>query len=161
MDRDYRTRTDPATGKIIKYDRGHKRAWYRLVRNTAADWMVRMGLEPFPKNHPIAIGCAFFVTKSKTCKLDMPSQTPDMDNLEYTIWNALKRTVKRKGNDCLYPNGVCFFDDDQIIYRVQPSGVYWADEEHPPGVVVTILDALAPAVMEEYLTSREMASEII
>jgi len=139
-DRDYRTRKNPHTGKVEKYDRGYKRRWMELCRTTALAVMEAHGKRPFPKNHPVAMGCLFFLTRSPTCKLLTPSQAPDQDNLEYAIRNALKRTPSKRGRDGLYPKGVCFYDDDQIVWRALPDGMLWAQSGNPPGVLITIYD---------------------
>ena len=140
VDHDYRERTNPHTRKIEKYDRGYKRRWMELCRTTALAVMRAQGRQPFPKNHPVAMGCLFFLTRAKSCKLPFPSQAPDQDNLEYAIRNALKRTPRHKGRDGPYPKGICFYDDDQIVWRALPDGMLWARPGNPPGVLITIYD---------------------
>lgn len=139
---DYRTRTNPHTGKKEKYDRGYKRRWMKLVTETVDRYMFDHNFEPFPMNHPIAMSCLFFLTKAPRCKLLYPSQTPDEDNLIYAVRNALKRTPAKKGKPGRYPNGVLFYDDDQIIWRVGAEGKVWATEDNSPGVLITVQDAL-------------------
>lgn len=102
--------------------------------------MEKFSLKPFPKNHPLGIGCLFFVKKAESNKLTFPSQTPDLDNFEYAIANALKRTPKKNGRDGKYPNGVLYYDDDQLIWRISPSGMLWATDEHPAGLILRIRD---------------------
>lgn len=140
VDKDYRTQTDPLTRKVKKYDKGYKRAWMAHVAETVDKYMFDNNLKPFPKNHPVAMGLLFYLPKSKSCKLEFPSQAPDLDNLDYAVWNALKRTPKKKGRDGKYPNGILFYDDDQIITRLAPSGKNWASENDPPGVLISVLD---------------------
>ena len=139
---DYRTRTNPHTHKIEKYDKGYKAAWMKNVTQTVHRYMTDRDLETYPKNHPVAMSCLFFLSKSPSCKLWLPSQAPDEDNLIYAVRNALKRTPDKKGKPGRYPDGVLFWDDDQIIWRVGPEGMVWATEKHPPGVLITVQDAL-------------------
>lgn len=142
VDTDYRTRTNPHTGKVEKYDRGYKRKWMTLVTKTVDEYMFEHDLTPFPKNHPIAMGCLFFLTKAPRCKLIYPSQVPDEDNFLYAVRNALKRTPEKKGKPGRYPQGVLFYDDDQIVWHVGPEGKVWATNNNPPGVLITVQDAL-------------------
>lgn len=141
---DYRTRKNPITGKSEKYDRGYKTAWLKQVRKQVWDLMQERGLQPYPKNHPIAIGLLFFITKAKSCTLKFPSQDPDLDNLEYGIMNCLKRTIKGSEKTLLggyYPGGVLFYEDNQSVWRIGPSGKIWAkdsNQEANPGVLITV-----------------------
>jgi hypothetical protein len=144
--RDVKRRRDPVTGKQVVVSRGDKRRWVELVRATALQWMTAHGRKPFPKNHPVAMGCLFFLTKAKSNHLEYPSQDPDLDNLEYAVWNALKRTpAKRRDGGGMtpgrFPDGICFYDDCQIVWRLNPAGVLWADADNPPGVIISIADA--------------------
>lgn len=145
IDRDVKRHKDPVTGELVVVSRGDKARWVNLVRDTAAQYMRDYGLKPFPQNHPIAMGCLFFVTKAKSCELEFPSIAPDLDNLEYSIWNALKHTPKVRRHGQQFPgrylSGICFYDDCQIVWRLHPSGVLWADKDNPPGVIVMIKDA--------------------
>ena len=155
---DYRTRTNPYTHQTEKYDRGYKRAWMKLVTQTVHRYLVDRDLEPFPKNHPIAMGCLFFLTKSPSCKLLYPSQPPDEDNLIYAVRNALKRTPEKKGRPGRYPHGVLFDDDDQIMWHIGPEGMVWATEKYPPGVLITVQDALHLGdEIEQWQPSVQMA----
>ncbi len=99
----------------------------------------------FPQNHPVAMGCVFYVTKSPSCKLLLPSQKPDWDNYEYAIRNALI--------------GVCYHDDNQPTWRLLPDGVLWATADDPPGVMVQIADA--HTLMDDIEAGRKMARELI
>lgn len=139
---DYRVRKNPFTGKPEKYDRGYKRRWMKLVTETVDRFMFDQNIQPFPKNHPVAMSCLFFLTKAPSCKLLYPSQIPDEDNLVYAVRNALKRTQSKKGRPGRYPKGVLYYEDDQIIWRVGPEGKLWATEKEPPGVLITVQDAL-------------------
>lgn len=143
---DYRTRTNPYTHKVEKYDRGYKAAWMKTVTQVVNRYMVDRDLNPFPKNHPVAMGCLFFLTKSPSCKLEFPSQDPDEDNLLYAIRNALKRTQKKKGGHGKYPDGVLFYEDNQIVWILEPQGKIWATSAHPPGLIITVQNALSPRV---------------
>lgn len=142
VSRDFRERTNPHTGKKEKYDRGHKRKWMEFVREEVARQMFERDLEPFPANHPIAVGLLFFLTRSKSCKLLFPSQAPDGDNMDYAVWNALKTTKTKKRGPGKYPDGVLYYDDCQIVWRLAPSGWLWANKINPPGVLITVQDAL-------------------
>lgn len=145
IDIDYRTRKNKITGEIEKYDKGYKKEWFLHVRNTVLCYMVRYGLKPYPKNHPVATGYVFFRTKPKSCKLPYPSQRPDFDNYEYYVTNALKRTREKKIKGIMtpgeYPDGVAFWDDDEPVWKL-PAGVMWATEENPPGVIILIQDVM-------------------
>jgi len=140
--KDYRVRTNPVTGKPEKYDRGYKRRWMDQIARTVSDVLWDNQIMPFPKNHPVAMGCLFFLSKSPSCKLLLPSQDPDYDNLEYAIWNALKRTSAKKGKPGKHPDGILFYEDNQVVWRLQPSGKLWATENEPPGVLITVQDAM-------------------
>ena len=104
VDTDYRTKPDPSgaidpkTGRVrlIKYYRGYKANWVKRVASEARLYMVRNRIEPFPQSHPIAMGCLFYLTRAKSNNRILPSQTPDWDNLEYAIRNALKRKPAKK-----------------------------------------------------------------
>lgn len=142
VDRDYRTRTDPHTHKLVKYEKGYKRRWMKRVRNEVATAMLEAGLEPFPKNHPVAMGCLFYLTKAKSNKLALPSQTPDLDNLSYAIWNALERQpVDEHANDRFALTGVLYYNDSQVVWQLPPAGKLWATEHELPGVLITVQDA--------------------
>lgn len=142
---DVRRHKDPTTGKLTVVARGEKARWVGDIRATALQWMTAHGRQPFPKNHPVAMGCLFFLTRAKSNHLEFPSIDPDLDNLEYTVWNALKHTpgIRKNGKTFpgRFPDGICFYDDCQVVWRLQPSGVLWASASHPPGVIVTIRDA--------------------
>lgn len=140
VDTDKRSRTHPITKETTYYDHGYKRRWMDHVRKTVLAFMARTSMDQFPANHPIAMGCIFYIEKAKACKLWIPSQIPDMDNLTYAIWNALgnTRTNKTLGK---YPEGVLYYDDSQIVWRL-PEGEVWATEQEPPGVLISVCDAL-------------------
>ena len=137
---DYRTKT--VNGKTVKHDHGYKRAWYELVQRWAFGFMVGTGMPPFPKGVPLACGALVFVTRPKGNKTGYPAQAPDQDNFSYYIRNALKRTPAKKRYGLMvpgpYPEGICYWDDDQIISTAYPDKKLWADERHPPGALVTI-----------------------
>lgn len=138
MNLDYRTKTDPITGQKIKYLHGYKRRWLEHVRRSVLVFMAKHSLSPYPKREPIAIGCLFFLTQVDSNTKIFPAQPPDEDNFDYAIKNALKRTPKKKGQPGPFPNGVLYYDDDQIVWRLQPAGKLWATEENPPGVLITV-----------------------
>ena len=143
IDKDYRTRKDPVTKKVTKYDRGYKARWARLVRSTVMLKMKVHGIEPFPKNHPIGLGCVFWLPKADSCKLEYPSQDPDLDNFSYSVWNALKRTPSKKVRGRVvqgdHPKGILYWDDNQIVLRL-PELKLWADEFNQPGVFISCVD---------------------
>jgi len=136
VDHDYRTRKNPLTGKTEKHHRGYKRQWMALVSQTVASYMLQHDIPIFPQHHPLALGCLFFLPKPKRCKLRLPSQRPDQDNLAYAIRNAIK--------------GVLCHDDDQFVWTAQPDGELWAAEEEPPGVLLTIIDLERDDSMTRY-----------
>lgn len=140
VDHDYQIRTDPDTGKTKKYNRGYKRIWMKVVAVTVNRYLVDHDLEPFPRNHALAMGCLFFLTKSKSCKLTLPSQKPDEDNLLYAVRNALESTTNSKGPG-IYPTGALYHADSQIVWILKPQGKVWATEQHKPGVLITVQDA--------------------
>ena len=149
-DRDYRTKQDPSgaidpkTGKvrIIKYDRGYKGRWIKHVTSTVQLYMMRNRIDPFPQSHPVAFGALFFLPKSESNQKLFPTQPPDLDNLGYAIWNALKRTqAKKRGMESTNPTGVLYYEDDQPVWRLLPDGKLWASEANPPGVLISFCDA--------------------
>lgn len=144
IDRDFRTRKNPITSKIEKYDKGYKRRWMNLVADTVRRFMQERNLEPFGKNHPVALGLLFFLTKADSSYLPYPSQKPDYNNLVDAVYNALKRTPAKNGHEGKYPNGILFYDDDQIVWTsAAPSGMLWADDKYPPGVLITVQSAMS------------------
>lgn len=142
IDNDYRTRKNPVTGRVEKYDRGYKKAWIEKVRSTTLVYMAMRGLSPIPKGVPIAVGYLFFRTRPASNKTEFPAQTPDKDNYEYAITNALKSTPKKRKKGVLveteYPDGILYYDDCQIVWNLHPSGILWADENNPPGVIIQV-----------------------
>lgn len=144
VDNDFRTRKNKITGEPEKWDKGYKRKWMDHVAASVEKFFFDNNLEPFPKNHPVAFGYFFFITKSKSCNLEFPSQDPDYDNLEYAINNALKTTAKTKKKVRIlgkHPEGVLFFDDNQPVWRIEPDGMVWANEFNPPGVLISCQSA--------------------
>jgi len=139
---DWRTRTviDPYTKKkkIEKYDIGYKGRWFKLVQETVHGELFKMGLKPFPPNYPIALGVMIWRSKPESNEMELPSVTPDDDNYYYYIHNALKRT-----DDDFYPykDGVLYYDDNSICYHPFREGKFWATEQEPPGVMITVQDA--------------------
>jgi len=158
VDHDYRTRKNPNTGKIEKYDHGYKRRWIEHVRNNVLAWMAERKVEPFEKNHPIGLGIVVFRNKAETNKLPVPSLAPDEDNYSYAIRNALKRTPaisklvkelnpstgrierRRVRVEGPHPKGVLYYEDDQIVMTLHPSAKIWATKDEPPGVLITFAD---------------------
>lgn len=148
IDRDYRTRKDPLgridpkTGKvkIEKYDRGYKRRWMDHIVQTTLAFMAKSAMDQFTEDYSLALGCIFYIKKAKSCKLWIPRQKPDLDNFVYAIWNALgnTRTKKKLGK---YPEGVLYYDDSQIVWRLA-EGEVWATEQERPGVLISVCDAL-------------------
>lgn len=138
MKRDYQTRTDPITKKKVKYNKGHKQWWVNAVRLGVFQYMYDHKLAPYPKNYPIAMGTLFFVTKPASNKMLLPARPPDEDNFDYAVKNALKRTIAKRNQPSPYPGGLLYYEDDQICWRIGPSGKIWATEKLPPGVLITV-----------------------
>jgi Holliday junction resolvase RusA-like endonuclease len=141
VDKDYRTRKNPDTKKIEKFDHGYKRDWMRKVRQKVANLMQLYSLRPFPKNHPVAMGCLFFLKQADSNKLWLPSQDPDYDNLLYAIMNALKREPNKRGVRNPRPDGTLMYEDNQVVWQLSPSGMLWSTRDRQPGVVITVQDA--------------------
>lgn len=141
-----RTVTNPITKvkRKQRFDRGYKMRWFYHVRECVQAWMFDNDREPFDPGHPVALGCLFFLQRSKSSRLVYPTGTPDFDNLRYGVPNILKRTpdIKRGVIPGPYPHGVAFYDDDQVIWTAYPDGVLWATQSNPPGVLITIIDLL-------------------
>lgn len=150
--RDYQTFKDNLTGRIKKYNFGHKKAWAKLVRREVLRGMRSRSLQPYPQHHAIAIGCLFFMGKAESNKLEFPSIAPDLDNLCYAVWNILGRTNQRqKPEDGFYPQGVLYYDDSQIVMRLHPEGMFWADPSKPgreAGVVIQVVSMENPKLKE-------------
>ena len=126
---DWRTRKNPITGRVEKYDKGYKRRWMNEVARAVKYQMTKNGIKPFEAKHPLALGLLFFITKAPSCKLEFPSQDPDYDNFCYAIWNTLSASKKQAA--------VLWYDDNQIIFPLWPAGLLWATEDDPPGVLIT------------------------
>lgn len=117
-ERDYRTRTNPITGQVEKYDRGHKARW----RSQVVEAWKALGVPKFEKHVPLCVIWEFYLTKAKSCKLPFPTGTPDRSNLYYGLENALQ--------------GVAYYNDSQIVAGSQNK--FWATEANPPGVHIRI-----------------------
>lgn len=169
LKQDFRKRTvvDPITGdkKMQRYDIGYCQRWFDHVRQNVLIWMEQNGRQPFEHHHPIALGCLFFIRKPKTSKLVYPTGTPDFDNLDYGITNILKRTpdIKRGKIPGPHPEGVAFYDDDQVIWTANPDGVLWATQSNPPGVLITIIDLLQHLDMLDWGRDidKDMCAEVV
>lgn len=148
VDKDYRERKDPITGEKKKYDRGYKRRWMKHVRDIVGKAMITHRLEPFPENHPVAMGCQFYLRRAKSNKLIYPSQKPDEDNFLRAIRDALQRhPIDEYANDRFALTGVLYYDDCQVVSQLLPAGKEWATEDEPPGVLITVQDMF---MMESY-----------
>lgn len=165
---DFRTRrvTQPdGSTKTVQYDRGYKMRWFHHVRDNVLTWMEQNRRQPFAANHPIALGCLFFLRKARTSKFVYPTTTPDFDNLRYGIPNILKRTPDIKAGKIPgpYPEGVAFYDDDQVIWTANPDGVLWATQSNPPGVLITIIDLLEHLDMLDWGRGidKDMCAEVV
>lgn len=148
MTRDHREhRVDAKT--VIKYDYGHKQRWADWVIHCVAWGMIDNEIKPFEKNQPLAWSSLFYFTRAEGNKSLLPAQPPDHDNFDYFIRNALKRTpakLKRSRGQKVrvegkYPNGILFYEDDQICYHLEPHGKAWATEDEPSGVLIQVMDA--------------------
>ena len=152
MPHDYRERTvyHPISGKPMKngngktikekYDEGYHARWFRIVQDAVSSQMARLGLDPFPPNHPIALGVMVWRTKPDGNHNLLPSVTPDDDNFRYYIHNALKKT--NKDSDFHRPDGILYHDDNCTVFRPFPEGKFWATEQEPPGCLITVQDAM-------------------
>lgn len=140
VDRDYRTRKNPITGETEKYDRGYMRRWMDHIVRTTLIYMKKNNVPRYPAKTALALGCIFYIKKAPSNKQWIPVQKPDMDNFVYAVWNALgnTRTRTRPGK---YPDGVLYYDDSQIKWRL-PEGEVWATKKEPPGVLISVCDAL-------------------
>lgn len=151
--------------KTVQYDRGYKMRWFHHVRDNVLTWMEQNDRQPFAANHPIALGCLFFRRKARTSKFVYPTTPPDFDNLDYGITNILKRTPDIKAGKIPgpYPDGVAFYDDDQIIWTANPDGVLWATQSNPPGVLITIIDLLDHLDMIDWGQDidKDMCAEVV
>lgn len=144
LQRDFQTRKDPFTKKTIRYNKGYKAAWTKEVQRQVLESMRRLKLEPFPRHHPIAMGCLFFLTPSDSNKRPSPTIAPDLDNYEYAVWNALGRSQKRTDKYKQYPKGILFYDDSQIVSRLLPCAKLWSNpavEYARPGLIISVADA--------------------
>lgn len=145
VDKDYRVVSDPDNpDKPFKYDIGFMHRWKVHVTMTVIELMRIHGVPRFSKNHPIAMGLLFYRTKPKSNDLWLPAVTPDEDNYAYAVKNALKMTPGRMLGDTRipgpYPDGVLYFDDNQICWHTPWDGKVWADESEPPGVLISVQD---------------------
>lgn len=148
--RDYRTRkigVHPKTGEDIiqRYDAGYMARWQQQVRTQVWEQLCKLGAKPYPAGWPVAVGILIFRTKSKSNETDFPTGTPDKDNFEESIMNALKcpapQSKKLAAVRQIWPNGVLFADDSQAVLGLIPQGKIWATPQHPPGAMITVQTA--------------------
>jgi Holliday junction resolvase RusA-like endonuclease len=148
--RDYRTRkigTHPKTGKPIvqHYDSGYMARWQQIVRTQVWEQMKKIGADPYPQGWPVAVGILIFRTKAESNETDFPVGTPDKDNFEESIMNALKRPAPQSKKLVairnIWPNGVLFHDDSQATLGLIPQGKIWATPQHPPGALISVQTA--------------------
>lgn len=89
--------------------------------------LVRLGAETVmgerePLDDAVSAKVTFYMPRPKTVIRKYPTPKPDLDKLQRAVFDSL--------------TGVCYHDDCQVI-SVQAQKLY-ADEEHPPGVELTI-----------------------
>ncbi len=154
-DCDYRTRKNPVSNQTEKYDKGYKRRWMSHVGGEVLSWMNSHAYDPFPQNHPVAMGLCFYLPKAQSNKLEFPSQAPDEDNYLYAVRNALKRTPAKKGREGKFPDGILYYDDDQVVWQLQPAGTVWATEQEAPGLLITFQCAVEIGDTIRKLTNTE------
>ena len=149
VDHDYRQVTVEGMKKPFKYDVGYMKRWQEWVRRTVLELMVQYGVPRFAKNVPLAMGMLFYRSKPKSNDLWLPALAPDEDNYAYAIRNILKRTpdhIKKYENGQTwrqpgpYPDGVLYWEDDQICWHTPWDGKVWAQNGEEPGVLISILE---------------------
>lgn len=138
LKRDWKVRKVNGERRVV--DRGAAEAWRRQVQVDVGSFLSSQGKQPFPMNHPIAIGMLFYLANAKNSRLSVPVKSPDLSNLWYLVENALKRTPARNGISGPFPEGILYYDDDQIVDICEPTGKRWADAAHPAGVLITVCD---------------------
>ena len=121
--KDYRTKKDKITGKIIKYDHGYKEKWFQQVKLLAQMFMRKHNIKIIKKGSGGIMFSAFtYITKPKSSKFDDPETKPDNDNYIYRTKNILE--------------GICYENDSQITGEFITKD--WATEKHQPGVEILI-----------------------
>lgn len=148
IDRDYRVATDPKTGKPFKWDIGYMRRWTDHCRRCVLELMQQYGLQRFAQGEPLAVGMLFYRSQADSNDSWMPAQKPDYSNFYYAVENALKMTPgthKKYDNGQKYflpgpfPEGVLYYDDDQVCWQLEPAGKVWATADEPPGVLISVM----------------------
>ena len=114
-ERDYRTRTNPITKKVEKYDRGYISRFKAKMKTVA---QIEANQTGFYVKDPGAVGIYTIVEKPKppSNKRSYPTVRPDGDNYFYLVHNVLE--------------GVLYDDDKQIVDYIEFKR--WAIGE--PGV---------------------------
>ena len=149
IDRDYRTVTVPGRPKPFKWDIGYMKRWQEHVRRTVLDLMDFYHVLRYPPNFPISMGMLFYLTKPASSKHWLPSVKPDEDNLGYAVTNILKMTpgvTRQYENGQKYtlpgpfPDGILYFDDNQVCWHTEYHGKVWATADEPAGVLITVQD---------------------
>lgn len=118
--RDYRTRKNPDTGKVEKYDKGYIQRWTDQVKQVAE--LAMKGESIIVKPLPVEIETWVWRTRADSNKTPFPTGPPDLDNFTYLPHNALE--------------GICYENDSQITDQHEHKR--WADDDNPAGMVVKI-----------------------
>lgn len=136
--KDYRVAKDQ-NGVDFKWDVGFAQRWKNHVCACITYLMQCNGLDPYPSGIPIALGVIVYRTAPKFPDGWIPYSKPDLDNYCYAIHNCLKSTKTPKG-DGPYPDGVLYYDDNQICWTTPWEGKVYADDTEPPGVLISVAD---------------------
>lgn len=115
-------------GKFVKtYDPAKSVNWKAMVNAEAQRQAREDGFIMYPAGVALSASFEFFFTRPKSASLKKrpyPAVKPDLDNLIKGVKDALR--------------GVVYHDDAQIVAYEDGTRKYYADELHPPGVVIRI-----------------------
>lgn len=139
LPKDYRTTQGP-DGKPFKWDIGFCQRWKDHVCRTVSALMSRQSLDPYPVHVPLALGLIFYRSKPQDPKSWLPVTAPDRDNYDYAIHNCLKST-KEKNSPGKYPEGVLYYDDNQLCAGTPWDMKVYADTTELPGVLISVTNA--------------------
>ena len=119
---DWKTRTDPISGKKVRYDVGGAKAWAETVRR-AVERKIENDpvLRRIERPSGVRLRYHFFLTRPKSSKYLLPTVPPDLSNFEYHIENALSGTL---------------YDDDAQVFSRSGDKQY-ADGSNVAGLFLT------------------------
>jgi hypothetical protein len=118
------------------------RALIRLAALTAAGGACPV----YPKGTPLLYGAVFYMPRPLLCKTFWQFGS-DVDNYNYTIWNALKK-------DRRAPHGYAYYDDDQIQFTRWGGRIYARPEDGIyPGAIIW----LTPLDLSEQVVRDKVA----